>query len=187
MAFHVRSSQSFEPRVGTAQFIFGIIYVLITLIALSLAFYVRTQGQDGYLQFFMALLFGIMALKSFIISRRIKTLIDTGSYCEAEVDSCEAVRGITVIKGIIDVPEFGLIYIESRLVGEAPAHEIKRYLQEHQQTKLPALIVGLKSKKPRGMFTIKCRNGHLLEESATLKSAVPTESKAQDVIEEAAK
>ena len=117
MAFHVRSSQSFEPRVGTAQFVFGVIYVLITLIALSLAFYVRSEGQDGYLQMFMAVLFAIMAVKSFFIASRIKSLLNNGTYIEAEVDSCEPVRGITVIKGVIDVPEFGLIHIESRLVG----------------------------------------------------------------------
>lgn len=169
MAFHVRSSQSFEPRVGTAQFVFGVIYVLITLIALSLAFYVRSEGQDGYLQMFMAVLFAIMAVKSFFIASRIKSLLNNGTYIEAEVDSCEPVRGITVIKGVIDVPEFGLIHIESRLVGEAPAHEINRYMKEHNQNKLPALIVGVKSNRPRGMFTVKCKNGHLVEESLILQ------------------
>ena len=169
MAFHVRSSQSFEPRVGTAQFVFGVIYVLITLIALSLAFYVRSEGQDGYLQMFMAVLFAIMAVKSFFIASRIKSLLNNGTYIEAEVDSCEPVRGITVIQGVIDVPEFGLIHIESRLVGEAPAHEINRYMKEHNQNKLPALIVGVKSNRPRGMFTVKCKNGHLVEESLILQ------------------
>lgn len=169
MAFHVRSSQSFEPRVGTAQFVFGVIYVLITLIALSLAFYVRSEGQNGYLQMFMAVLFAIMAVKSFFISSRIKSLLNNGTYIEAEVDSCEPVRGITVIKGVIDVPEFGLIHIESRLVGETPAHEINRYMKEHNQNKLPALIVGVKSNRPRGMFTVKCKNGHLVEESLILQ------------------
>lgn len=169
MAFHVRSSQSFEPRVGTAQFVFGVIYVLITLIALSLAFYVRSEGQDGYLQMFMAVLFAIMAVKSFFIASRIKSLLNNGTYIEAEVDSCEPVRGITVIKGVIDVPEFGLIHIESRLVGEAPAHEINRYMKEHNQNKLPALIVGVKINRPRGMFTVKCKNGHLVEESLILQ------------------
>lgn len=169
MAFHVRSSQSFEPRVGTAQFVFGVIYVLITLIALSLAFYVRSEGQDGYLQMFMAVLFAIMAVKSFFIASRIKSLLNNGTYIEAEVDSCEPVRGITVIKGVIDVPEFGLIHIESRLVGEAPAHEINRYMKEHNQNKLPALIVGVNSNRPRGMFTVKCKNGHLVEESLILQ------------------
>lgn len=170
MAFHIQSSQSFEPRVGTAQFIFGVIYVLITLISLSLAFYVRSQGQDGYLQLFMSGLFAIMAFKSFFISRRIKNLLNNGTYCEATVESCEPVRGITVIKGTIDVPEFGIIHIESRLVGEAPAHEINRFLQDKKQTMLPALIVGANTGRPRGMFTIKCKNGHFVEDSASLKS-----------------
>lgn len=185
MAFHVRSSQSFEPRVGTAQFVFGVIYVLITLIALSLAFYVRSTGQNGYLQMFMAVLFAIMAVKSFYIARRIKSLLSNGSYCEAEVDSCEPVRGITVIKGVIDVPEFGLIHIESRLVGEAPAHEIKRYMQEHNQNKLPALIVGASTNRPRGMFTVKCKNGHLVEESLILQEQkAAAEQKAKELEDE---
>ena len=180
MAFHIQSSQSFEPRVGTAQFIFGVIYVLITLISLSLAFYVRSQGQDGYLQLFMSGLFAIMAFKSFFISRRIKNLLNNGTYCEATVESCEPVRGITVIKGTIDVPEFGIIHIESRLVGEAPAHEINRFLQDKKQTMLPALIVGANTGRPRGMFTIKCKNGHFVEDSAALKSQQPEQAANTD-------
>lgn len=176
MAFHIQSSQSFEPRVGTAQFIFGVIYVLITLISISLAFYVRSQGQDGYLQLFMSGLFAIMAFKSFFISRRIRNLLNNGTYCEATVESCEPVRGITVIKGTIDVPEFGIIHIESRLVGEAPAHEINRFLQDKKQTMLPALIVGANTGRPRGMFTIKCQNGHFVEDSADLKSQQPEQA-----------
>ena len=31
-------TQSFDPRIGTMQKIFGVIYVLITLVAISLAF-----------------------------------------------------------------------------------------------------------------------------------------------------
>ena len=162
-------TQSFDPRIGTMQKIFGVIYVLITLVAISLAFYVRSLGQDGYLQFFMAALFGIMALKSFYISNRVKNLLKNGVYFKAKVDSVEAVRGITVIKGIVEIPDFGPIYIESRLAGETPARELQRYLDERKQEFLPALVVGAQGKHPRGMFTIKCKNGHLDESSAELQ------------------
>lgn len=166
------SNQTFEPRVGTAQLIFGVVYSLITLTALVLALYVRqTEGSEPWLHYFMSALFAIMALKSFIIHARIKKLLQTGVYYEAKVQSCEPVRGITIIKGECDVKDYGLIHIESRLVGEAIAHEINRYLQEHKQEYLPALVVGESSNRPRGMFTVKGLHGHLIEESARLKNA----------------
>lgn len=166
------SNQTFEPRVGTAQLVFGIIYVLITLIALVLALYVKqTEGSDPWLHYFMAALFGIMAIKSFIIHARIKKLLQNGVYYEAQVDSCEPVRGITIIKGVCDVKDYGLIHIESRLVGESVAHEINRYMQEHKQNTLPALVVGIESGRPRGMFTVKGLHGHLIEDSAKLKDS----------------
>lgn len=172
-------TQSFDPRIGTMQKIFGVIYVLITLVAISLAFYVRSIGQDGYLQFFMAVLFGIMALKSFYIANRVKNLLKNGVYFKAKVDSVEPVRGITVIKGIVEIPDFGPIYIESRLAGETPARELQRYLDERKQEFLPALVVGAQGKHPRGMFTIKCKNGHLDESSAELQDE-NAQQQAQD-------
>lgn len=167
MAFS--SNQSFEPRVGTAQLVFGVIYALITLIALCLAFYVTQEGRSPYLHYFMALLFAIMAAKSFIIAARVKKLVREGVYFEAEVDSCEPVRGITVIKGVCDIPDYGLIHIESRLVGESIGREIKAFMVEHKQHKLPALVVGVNTKRPRGMFTVRGDHGHLVVESAMLK------------------
>lgn len=166
------SNQTFEPRVGTAQLIFGVIYTLITLIALVLGLYVReSQGSEPWLHYCMAGLFAIMAIKSFIIYSRVKSLLSNGVYYEAEVDSCEPVRGITIIKGTCDVKDYGLIHIESRLVGETVAHEINRFMQDNKQKILPALVVGEQSRKPRGMFTVKCVHGHLLESSVQLKSA----------------
>lgn len=173
-------NQSFEPRVGTAQLIFGVIYTIITLIALSLAYYVILEGRTPYLHLFMALLFAIMALKSFIIYKRVKTLMANGQYAEAEVSSIEPVRGITVIKGTCALPNGDRIEIESRLVGETAAKELKAYLAEQKQSKLPALVVGVDGPRPRGMFTVKSLHGHLIEASAHLKSAPPKDSAADD-------
>lgn len=167
MAFS--TNQSFEPRIGTAQMIFGVIYTFITLIALCLAFYERQDDGDGYLQLCMAVLFAIMAGKSFFISARVKRLLREGVYFEAQVDSCEPVRGITVIKGVCDIPNYGLIHIESRLVGENIGRELKAFMADHKQHKLPALVVGADGKYPRGMFTVKGLHGHLIPESAMLK------------------
>lgn len=173
-------NQSFEPRVGTAQLIFGVIYTIITLIALCLAYYVTLEGRTPYLHLFMALLFAIMALKSFIIYKRVKTLMANGQYAEAEVSSVEPVRGITVIKGTCALPNGDSIEIESRLVGETAAKELKAYLAEQKQNKLPALVVGVDGPRPRGMFTVKSLHGHLIEASAHLKSAPPKDSAADD-------
>lgn len=169
MAFS--TNQSFEPRIGTAQMVFGVIYLLITLIALSLAFYARQEGDNGYFQLSMAALFAIMAIKSFFISARVKRLLREGIYFEADVESCEPVRGITTIKGTCDIPDYGQIHIESRLVGETIGHELKAYMAEHKQHRLPALVVGANGRYPRGMFTVKGNHGHLVPESAQLQSA----------------
>ena len=173
-------NQSFEPRVGTAQLIFGVIYTIITLIALCLAYYVYQEGREPYLHLFMALLFAIMALKSFIICKRVKSLMAHGQYAEAEVTSIEPVRGITVVKGNCDLPNGDTIVIESRLVGETVAQELKDFLSEQEQSKLPALVVGLDGPRPRGMFSVKCLHGHLIEASAHLKSAPPKDIGADD-------
>lgn len=174
------SNQSFEPRVGTAQLIFGVIYTIITLIALCLAYYVSLDGRAPYLHLFMAALFALMALKSFIICKRVKNLMAHGVYTEAEVDAIEPVRGITTIKGRCTLPSGEIIAIESRLVGETVAKELQSFLAAQGQTKLPALVVGVGSKRPRGMFTVKCLHGHLIEDSARLKSAPRQESAADD-------
>lgn len=174
------SNQSFEPRVGTAQLIFGVIYTIITLIALCLAYYVSLDGRAPYLHLFMAALFALMALKSFIICKRVKNLMAHGVYTEAEVDAIEPVRGITTIKGRCTLPSGEIIAIESRLVGETVAKELQSFLAAQGQTKLPALVVGVGSKRPRGMFTVKCLHGHLIEDSARLKNAPRQESAADD-------
>lgn len=171
------SNQTFEPRTGTAQLIFGIIYTLITLTALMLALYTRqNQGEEPWLHYCMAFIFALMAIKSFVIHARVKSLLKSGVYYEAKVESCEANRGITVLTGTCDVKDYGLIHIESRLVGETVAHEINRFLQDNKQETLPALVVGESSRKPRGMFTVKCLHGHLIEDSARLKGVATANS-----------
>ena len=114
------------------------------------------------------------------IYQRVKTLMANGQYAEAEVSSVEPVRGITVIKGTCALPNGDSIEIESRLVGETAAKELKAYLAEQKQNKLPALVVGVDGPRPRGMFTVKCLHGHLIEASAHLKSAPPKDSAADD-------
>ena len=66
-------SHSFEPRVGTAQFVFGIIYTLIVATALILAAYAYSQGnKEPYMHYFMAAVFAIMAVKSFYLYKKVK-------------------------------------------------------------------------------------------------------------------
>ena len=177
MAFSTQ--QSFEPRVGTAQLVFGVIYTFIMLIALCMAFYAMQEGRDYYLSLFMGVLFALLAAKSFFISARVKKLVREGVYMEAQVDSCEPVRGITVIKGVCDVPNYGLIHIETRLVGESICHEIKTFMADHQQFKLPALVVGANTNHPRGMFTVKGDHGHLVVKSAMLRGQTAEDLEAQ--------
>lgn len=169
-----RNNQTFEPRIGVAQLVFGVIYTFITLIALCLAYYVyESEQRDPYLHLFMALLFAVMAAKSFIIYKRVQKLLKEGVYFEAKVVSIEAVRGLTLVKGTCDIPDYGLIEIESRLVGETVCHELKRLLDEKKQKMLPALVVGVNTSHPRGMITIKCQHGHLIPDSIVLKSQQP--------------
>lgn len=177
MAFSTQ--QSFEPRVGTAQLVFGVIYTFIMLIALCMAFYAMQEGRDYYLSLFMGVLFALLAAKSFFISARVKKLVREGVYMEAQVDSCEPVRGITVIKGVCDVPNYGLIHIETRLVGESICHEIKTFMADHKQFKLPALVVGANTNRPRGMFTVKGDHGHLVVKSAMLRGQTAEDLEAQ--------
>lgn len=155
-------SNSFEPRVGTMQMIFAIIYLLITLIALSLAFYTKAQdlSKEPYFQYFMAILFFILALKSFFIATRIKNLIKNGQKAIATVTNVECKRGITSVFAKVKVANGDEIEIESRYAGEAFAKELQNYLNAEKTDKVPALIVG-SANKPRAMLCIKSAYGHL--------------------------
>ncbi len=162
-------NHSFEPRVGKAQLVFGICYGLITLIALVLALYVMIErGEKPYMQWFMAFLFGLLTLKSLYLHRRVKKLIAQGSRAEAELLSCEGVRGITIIRARVEVPGYGPIEFEQRLAGMRVADEIRRFLDEQQQHTLPCLIIGGQSRHPRAMLTVETEHGHLKPESIAL-------------------
>ncbi len=160
---------SFEPRVGKAQLFFGICYSLIVLISLMLALYVKLNEQgEPYMQYFMAVLFALLALKSFYLYQRVKKLIAAGQPAQAEFLSCESVRGITVVRARTEVAGYGPIEFEQRLAGVRLADEIKRVLAERKQDKLPCLIIGGNSRHPRAMLTIATDHGRLKPESLDL-------------------
>lgn len=163
-------NHSFEPRIGKAQLFFGICYSVIVIIALMLAVYVKMTypDQEPYMQYFMAVLFALLAAKSFFLYRRIKNLIARGTRAQATLLSCEAVRGITVVRAELEVPNYGRIEFEQRLAGTRVAGEINRYLTEHKQQKLPALIIAGDSRHPRAMLTVSSKGGHLIEQSLAL-------------------
>ncbi len=161
-------NHSFEPRVGKAQLFFGICYALIVIISLVLALYVKTSlNQEPYMQYFMAALFTLLAAKSFYLYKKVKTLIATGTRAEAEFLSCQSVRGITVVRARVEIPDYGPIEFEQRLAGVHLADEINRYLKEQQQTKLPCLIIA-GGRHPRAMLTIATDHGRLKPESIAL-------------------
>ena len=158
----ITKDHSFEPRVGTAQFVFGILYTLIALSALMLALAALKSGNDPKIQYFMLTLFLILAIKSFFIFFRVKKMLREGVRVNATFSACEAVRGITIVKATYDVKGYGPIEIQTRLAGESVSHEIKRYL-ENKPKLVPALIVGANGKHPRGMILIRTVAGHLDE------------------------
>ena len=165
-----RRAQTFEPRTGLAQLIFGIIYVFITLIALTLAYRVYEAGgreQQPWLQYFFALLFAIMAVKSFIIWARARSRSGAGRRTVGTVEEISADHGITRVKGVIPLRDAdrGELHIESRFAGETLSREIRAFLDERGTRSLPALVVGENTRRPRGMFLIRTRRGRLDRDS----------------------
>ncbi|MCR5536904.1 MAG: hypothetical protein K6F05_05775 [Succinivibrio sp.] len=152
---------TFEPRVGTAQLIFGVIYALVTAIAAVLAYHVYTAtGRQPLTQYFFMALFAIMTAKSFYLYAHTKRLVEHGEHTTGMVDEVVFVRGITYVRGRIRLSEDLELPIENRLAGEQICHELKHYLQTLPQPELPGLIVD-RSRHPRGMFLIKTLQGHL--------------------------
>ena len=105
-----------------------------------------------------------MAVKSFFIYAHTKILYSTGTHTVGVVESIEPSHGITIVKGSIKLDDGRILSIESRFAGESVAHEIRHFLDEQKTKKLPALVVDIKGKRPRGMFVIHTYAGHLDEE-----------------------
>ena len=162
-------SHSFEPRIGKVQKVFGICYVILALTGIALAFYAKSQGAEPYLQYFMTVLFIVMAIKSFYISRRVNNLIKNGKPTFATIIEISPVRGITIIKANIEVENYGTITIEHRLAGMQVAEEIQNWCENHEY-KVKALVVGANTKHPRGMLTMRTIRGKLDQNSVALNS-----------------
>lgn len=154
---------SFEPRLGTAQLVFGIIYGFIAGIGLVLAIYtwINSGHQHPWTQYFFVVLFLVLATKSFVIFARTRILYSTGRHVAGRVDSITAQKGLTVVTGYVPVNDTEEIMIESRYAGMSVAKELERFLTEQHTRKLPALVVGGGKQSPRGMFLIKTHAGHL--------------------------
>lgn len=185
------SSTTFDPRIATAQAVFGVIYVLITLVALSLAFYARAQaleaGADGeqpWIQYFMALLFALLAVKSFCIVRRTLSLLRHGRRMPATVLACEASRGISTIRAQAELADGHAIIFETRYAGEAVARELTEHLERTHSDAVPALIVG-EGRLSRGMVAIRSDHGHL-DPHSLIHEPDPQAAAAADMAADAA-
>ncbi len=153
-------SHSFEPRVGKAQKVFGIVYSAVALIAIMLALHALSSGKDPYLQYFMVIVFVIMAAKSFFLAARIDKLVKNGVDAQAVITEVSAVRGITIVKAEIQVPDYGTITIEQRLAGMHAAADLNSYIDDNGP-KVRAKIIGQGSSHPRGMLMLRTINGRL--------------------------
>ena len=79
----------------------------------------------------------------------------------ARVENIVPTHGITIVEGMLVMPDETTLPIESRFAGESVAHELKRFLDENKTKKLPALLVNKDTKHPKGQFLVKTRAGHL--------------------------
>lgn len=155
---------SFEPRFGIAQLVFGIIYAFIAGIGLVLAIYTFSVSnyEHPWTQYFFVLLFSVLAVKSFFMYAKTRILYIKGQHTVAKVTSITAEKGLTIVQGHIssdlkDDPQFDF---ESRYAGMSVARELERFLDEQHSSFLPALLVGPKDHR-RAMFLIKTHAGHL--------------------------
>ena len=154
---------SFEPRFGIAQLIFGIIYGFIAGIGLVLAIYTWTQSghQHPWTQYFFVLLFGVLAAKSFFMYAKTRILYSKGTHTVGKVEEIIADKGLTYVRGFIELPQSKEpLHFESRYAGMSIEKELHRFLDEQHSQFLPALLVD-EDKNPKGMFLIKTHAGHL--------------------------
>ena len=157
-----RRRNSFEPRMGTAQLVFGIIYGFMAGVGIVLAIYtfINSQHRVPWTQVAFCALFLVLAGKSFFLYAQVRILFLNGRHTVGRVESIEAVRGITVVTGTVKLAKGGEIQIESRLAGEHCAQELENFLRDERTRNLPALVVN-EGKRPRGMFLIRTRAGHI--------------------------
>lgn len=172
-----RRTGSYEPRTAVAQLIFGVIYAMITLIGIMLAYYVYTDtGSQPLMQYFFTVLFGIMTLKSFAIWARGRNLMKLGRETDATVENVIYDHGITKVLGHVTLTDGSKLSFESRYAGEALAHELNRYLKDSGKSELPALVVGESGSRPRAMFKIPTLHGHLSPAFALKDVTVPEDA-----------
>ncbi len=157
-----RRKNSFEPRMGTAQLVFGIIYGFMAGIGIVLALYtfINSNHHIPWSQVLFCVLFLVLAGKSFYLYAQVRILFQNGRHTIARVNDIVARRGITTVSGMVKLEDGSEIEIESRLAGEQCAKELEDFLNEQRTRNLPALVVNEK-KHPRGMFLIKTHAGHL--------------------------
>ncbi|MDY6323221.1 MAG: hypothetical protein SPL30_09990 [Succinivibrio sp.] len=158
-----RRRNSFEPRMGTAQLVFGIIYAFIAGIGIVLAIYtwINSGHQHPWTQYFFVALFLFLAGKSFYLYAKVRILFQNGTHTTARVETIAKDRGLTVVTGFVQLNGNEEFEIESRYAGESVAAELDRFLKDEHTKLLPALVVGLDGKHPRGMFLIKTHAGHI--------------------------
>lgn len=162
-SYYMTSSNSFDPRIITMQLVFGIIYAFLTLIMIVMGFSVDgTAGQASPAFFFIfALIFAFMTAKCVLIIRHYKNLMKNGVKTEAQLISCEAIRGITYLRAKVKLENTDEFEIETRLAGTTISHEITHYMQEHDIKTVPVLVVAQNTRRPRGLILIKGKQGHL--------------------------
>jgi hypothetical protein len=157
-----RRKNSFEPRMGTAQLVFGIIYGFMAGVGIVLAIYtfINSQHRIPWTQVAFCALFLVLAGKSFFLYAQVRILYMNGRHTIAKVESIVPERGITIVSGSVKLKDGSEIQIESRLAGESCASELENFLRDQRTRNLPALVVN-ESKRPRGMFVIRTHAGHL--------------------------
>lgn len=84
-------------------------------------------------------------------------------HTSATVENIVPTHGITIVEGMLHMPDNTTLPIESRFAGETVGHELKRVLEEVKSKKVPALLVNKDTKRPRGQFLIRTKAGHLDE------------------------
>lgn len=122
------------------------------------------SGEDdplsqAYVWYVLAILFALLAVKSFFIAIRVKNMVANGRKAVATLIEAQASRGISIVRAKVETGE-GTIGIETRYAGETIAKELTEYLKEHETDRLPALIVG-KGRSLKGMLAVRSSYGRL--------------------------